>query len=65
MEKASKKIEKIFYNREQFFLRMRYTYDWADNGTNYGLTEFIIRDGSPVDVEFTYTNEKFLNWLAE
>lgn len=45
--------------------RLGYTYDWADNGADYGLTEFIIRDGAPVDVEFTYTNEEFLNWLAE
>lgn len=44
--------------------RLGYTYDWADNGTDYGLTEFIIQNGAPVDIEFTYTNEEFLNWLA-
>ena len=44
--------------------RLGYTYDWADNGTDYGLTEFIIQNGAPVDIELLYTNEEFLNWLA-
>lgn len=29
--------------------RLGYTYDWADNGTEYGLTEFLIEKNAPVD----------------
>ena len=43
--------------------RLGYTYDWADNGTEYGLSEFIIANGTEATVEFTYTNDEFLNWL--
>lgn len=43
--------------------RLGYTYDWADNGVEYGLTEFIILKNSVVDVEWTKTQEEFLEWL--
>lgn len=43
--------------------RLGYTYDWADNGKEYGLTEFIILKNSVVDVEWTKTQEEFLSWL--
>lgn len=41
--------------------RLGYTYDWADNGTEYGMTEFIVKSGAEVKVEFTETTEEFLN----
>lgn len=41
--------------------RLGYTYDWADNGTEYGMTEFIVESGAEVKVEFTETTEEFLN----
>lgn len=43
--------------------RLGYTYDWADNGTEYGLSEFIVDSGAEVEVEFTETTEEFLNRL--
>lgn len=43
--------------------RLGYTYDWGDNGTEYGLSEFIILPDSTVEVEFTMTTEEFLSWL--
>lgn len=39
--------------------RLGYTYDWADNGTEYGLSEFIIKKGSDVGVACTLTTEEF------
>lgn len=41
--------------------RLGYTYDWAANGTEYGMTEFIVESGAEVKVEFTETTEEFLN----
>lgn len=43
--------------------RLGYTYDWADNGTEYGLSEFLVEKGTVAQVEFTYTTDEFINWL--
>ena len=43
--------------------RLGYTYDWADNGTEYGLTEFLILPDSKATVEFTLPTEGFESWL--
>lgn len=43
--------------------RLGYTMDWADNGTDYGLTEFIILPDAPVEVEWTMTTEEFIQWM--
>lgn len=45
--------------------RLGYSYDWADNGVEYGLSEFLILKGADVEVEFTYTVEEFLAYLAQ
>lgn len=45
--------------------RLGYTYDWADNGTEYGMTEFIVGQDAQVEVAFTETTEEFLNRLSE
>lgn len=45
--------------------RLGYTYDWADNGREYGLSEFIIKKGSTVKVEFTLSTEEFIDWLEK
>lgn len=39
-----------------------YTYDWADNGEEYGVSEFLVNDGAEVNVEFTKTLEDFISW---
>lgn len=44
--------------------RLGYTYDWANNGTEYGLSEFLIQPHSTITVEWTKTTEEFLAWLA-
>jgi len=43
--------------------RLGYTYDWSGTGTEYGLSEFIVKSGSTVIVEDTLTNEEFLEYL--
>ncbi|MDE6021854.1 MAG: alpha/beta hydrolase [Ruminococcus sp.] len=42
-----------------------YTYDWADNGTEYGMTEFILKSGTDVAVDFTETTSEFLNRITK
>lgn len=43
--------------------RLGYTYDWADNGVDYGLTEFLVLQDSEVTVEFTLTTEEFIEYM--
>ena len=45
--------------------RLGYTYDWADNGEEYGVSEFLVRVDSEVSVEFTKTLADFINWAEE
>ncbi len=44
--------------------RLGYTYDWADNGTEFGLSEFLIQKDAEVEVAFTLTTDEFLASLA-
>ncbi len=43
--------------------RLGYTYDWADNDTEYGLSEFLILNGSEVEIEYTKSTEEFLAYM--
>lgn len=45
--------------------RLGYTYDYADNGVEYGLSEFLINADSKVDVEFTYTVDEMVEYLQK
>ena len=44
--------------------RLGYTYDWADNGTAYGLSEFIIFSGAPAKVAYTFTVDEFVAYAT-
>jgi hypothetical protein len=44
--------------------RLGYTYDWAPGSGEYGLSEFIIKKGSTVHVEWTKDTAGFLAWLG-
>lgn len=44
--------------------RLGYTYDWADNSTEYGLSEFLVENGSTVTVEYTKTIDDFIAALG-
>lgn len=53
------------YNPHRYpWTGLGYTYDWADNGTEYGLSEFILKNGAEVTVEKTYTNEEFFEYIT-
>ena len=54
-------------NREgkSIWTRLGYTYDWADNDTKYGLTEFIVKEGAELEVKFTRSTKAFLNWIKD
>lgn len=45
--------------------RLGYTYDWADNGREYGLSEFLILADSVIEVEWTKTTEEFVDWMEK
>ncbi len=53
-----------YYYGASPWTRLGYTYDWADNGKEYGMTEFIVNSGSEVEVEFTETTEEFLKRIT-
>ena len=43
--------------------RLGYTYDWADNGTEYGLSEFLIFSGASATVAYTYSLEDYITFV--
>lgn len=43
--------------------RLGYTYDWSGGDSVYGLTEFLVADGSQTEIAFTYSTEEFVAWL--
>ena len=43
--------------------RLGYTYDWADNGQEYGLSEFIVKKDSDVKVAYTVELDEMLKKL--
>lgn len=45
--------------------RLGYTYDWSGEGDEYGLTEFLVADGSKTEIAATWTTQEFVDWLAE
>lgn len=51
-----------YYTGAYPWTRLGYTYDWADNGTDYGLSEFIIFKGAEATVECTYDLEAFAEY---
>lgn len=54
-----------YFDSQYPWTRLGYTYDYADNGTEYGLSEFIVNQGASVDVEFTYTVDEMVEYLEE
>lgn len=54
-----------YYDSAYPWTRLGYTYDWADNGTAYGLSEFLIREGAETTVEFTLSTDEFAEWLQD
>lgn len=44
--------------------RLGYTYDWSEGGTDYGLSEYILKENSRATVERTFTNEEFFEYIT-
>lgn len=46
--------------------RLGYTYDWGrTDGSKYGLSEFIVKDGAKLEVKFTRGTKAYLNWMKD
>ena len=48
-------IIRSYFDSAYPWTRLGYSYDWADNGTEYGLSEFLIFSGATVNIEYTYS----------
>lgn len=57
-------LDSYFYGAYPW-TRLGYTYDWADNGKEYGLTEFLVDKDAEAEVAFTETTDEFVKRLAE
>lgn len=54
-----------YYYGSYPWTRLGYTYDWANNGKVYGMTEFLIKKDAEVEVAFTETTDEFLSRLYQ
>ncbi len=54
-----------YFQSDYPWTRLGYTYDWVNDETEYGLTEFLIFDSSRTEVSFTLSTEDFVSWLDE
>ncbi|MBP1557916.1 MAG: hypothetical protein J6A76_08395 [Oscillospiraceae bacterium] len=54
-----------YFDSSYPWTRLGYTYDWSGESDEYGLTEFLVKPGAEMTVEFTKTTEEFIHWLAE
>ena len=52
-----------YFESEYPWTRLGYTYDWSGGESTYGLTEFLVSDGSKTEIAFTYTPAEFVGWL--
>ena len=52
-----------YFDGKYPWTRLGYTYDWADNGSEYGLSEFIIKKDSDVKVAYTVDLKEMLDKL--
>lgn len=54
-----------YFESDYPWTRLGYTYDWNGGESEYGLTEFLIADGSKTEIAFTYPTAEFVDWLGE
>lgn len=52
-----------YFESEYPWTRLGYTYDWSGGDSEYGLTEFLIADGSSAEIAFTCSTADFAAWL--
>ena len=55
-----------YFNETKYpWTKLGYTYDWADNGREYGLSEFVVFSGATVSVDHTCTIDDFVVSVKE
>ena len=54
-----------YFESEYPWTRLGYTYDWSGGASEYGLTEFLLRDAGDTEIVFTDTTAGFVTRLAE
>ena len=52
-----------YFESDYPWTRLGYTYDWSGGASEYGLTEFLVSDGSRTEIAFTCQTEAFVHWL--
>lgn len=52
-----------YFESDYPWTRLGYTYDWSGEGSEYGLTEFLVADGSKVEIAFTLSTAEFVDRL--
>ncbi len=52
-----------YFDSSSPWTRLGYTYDWNESSDEYGLSEFLILPDSKVEVEWTVTNDEFIQML--
>ena len=52
-----------YFESDYPWMRLGYTYDWSGGDSEYGLTEFLVSDGSQTEIAFTCTTAEFVDWL--
>lgn len=58
-----KTVLNSYFDSSYPWTRLGYTYDWAADTNEYGLSQFVIEKDSDVVVEFTKTTQEFILWL--
>lgn len=58
-------IIKSYFEGADPWTRLGYTYDWAQGSGEYGLSEFLVAQGSTVEVAYTCTTEEMIKKLAD
>ncbi len=56
-------ISSYYSDWEYPWTRLGYTYDWSGDGSEYGLSEFLVRKNAEVEVEYTMTTAEFIAYL--
>lgn len=52
-----------YFESDYPWTRLGYTYDWAQDSDEYGLSEFLVMDNSNVTVQYTVTIDEFISML--
>ncbi len=56
------KIVEFYHGTQKYpWSRLGYTYDWADNGKEYGLSEFVVYSGAEIIIDNTLTLDQYID----